>query len=74
MHNIEILDSSFYIGIERDWVREQLVLKYRKKRDASTFLNLREIYQSRRNHEAEFKKYGIVLRHGKFADIGRISY
>lgn len=74
MYNIEKSDAVSRTGIERDWVREQLVLKYRKERPVSTFLNLRGIYQSKRDHEAELEKYGVEPRHDKFADIGEIAY
>lgn len=74
MHNTENANLIPCVEIERDWVREQLVLKYRKKRPVSTFLDLRGIYQSKRDHEAELKRYGVVPRHDKFADIGKIDY
>lgn len=57
-----------------NWIRQQLVLKYRGKRDVSIFLELRDIHQCQRNHEQEIRKNNIVIDHTKFADLGSIKY
>lgn len=67
-------NNIFQTGNDSDWIREQLVLKYRKIRHVSTFVDLRGLYQSKRDHQAESEQYGVSMQHQKFPDIGKIDY
>ena len=64
-----------YMGEDKTkWVKEQLVYKYRKEQPASTFLDLRGIYQSRRNRERDFEQCRLKPRKDKFVELGKIEY
>lgn len=56
------------------WIKEQLVLKYRHEKEPSTFLNLRGIYQSKRDHERDLKMCKNKPRQDKIVTLGKIDY
>lgn len=64
-----------YMGEDKkDWIKEQLIYKYRKEQPASTLLDLRNVYQSRRNLERDYAQCRLKPRKDQFVELGKIEY
>lgn len=56
------------------WIKEQLILKYKHEKQPSTFLNLRGIYQSERDHERDLKLCKNKPRQDRIVKLAKIDY
>lgn len=64
-----------YMGVDKKrWIKEQLVLKYRNEKAASTFLDLRNIYQSKRDQDWDLKHCKSKPRYDKIVELGNVEY
>lgn len=59
-----------YRGVDkRKWIKEQLLLKYRNKKPLSTFLDLRDLYQSQRDYIKDFTQCKVIPHYDKIVDL-----
>ncbi len=64
-----------YVNEDKEkWIKEQLIFRYRDEKPASTFLDLRGIYQSKRDRKRDLEQCKNKPQQGKFAELGKIEY
>ena len=63
-----------YVNEDKEkWIKEQLIFRYRDEKPASTFLDLRKVYQSKRDKKRDLGQCKEPQQ-GKFAELGKIEY
>lgn len=63
-----------WLGDPESWIEDQLIYRFRHEEPASVFLELRNVYQSRRNREKDLEQCKVKPQPGKFPDIEKIDY
>lgn len=54
---------------KRKWIKEQLILRRRNEKPLSTFLDLRNLYQSQRDYTKDFKQCKVIPKYDKIVDL-----
>lgn len=59
-----------YMGKDKEsWLKYKKILKHRNRKNASTFLDLRDVYQSKGAHSEQLQSNGV-----RFAKLGKMNY
>lgn len=59
-----------YKGKDKEsWLKYKKILQYRNRKNASTFLDLRDVYQSKGAHSEQLQSNGV-----RFAKLGKMNY
>ena len=59
---------------KRRLIKEQLVLRYRNEKTVSTFLDLRDLYQSKRAYERDLEQCKSKPQYDKIVELKNIEY
>lgn len=74
MANGEIYPVTYMGADKKKWIKEQLIFRFRKEQPVSTFLDLRDIYQSRRNRDRDLELCKNKPHQNEFVELGNIDY
>lgn len=59
---------------KRRWIKEQLVLRHRDEKPVSTFLDLRDLYQSKRDEKQDLEQCKIKPQYNRIIELENIEY